>query len=83
MINMTVKDLKYKDIVELWGDENFRVVLQDEFDTYENTNEFVTSEDSDYYTFDMITKIWREDKNGNYILIYKKGEEHETNKRNI
>lgn len=69
---MTVKDLKYKDIVELWGDENFRVVLQDEYDTYEETNEFVTSEDSDYYTFDMITKIWREDANGNYILIYKK-----------
>lgn len=69
---MTVKDLKYKDIVELWGDENFRVVLQDEYDTYEDTNEFVTSEDSGYYTFDMITKIWREDKNGNYILIYKK-----------
>ena len=69
---MTVKDLKYKDIVELWGDENFRVVLQDEFDIYEDTNEFVTSEDSDYYTFNMITKIWREDKNGNYILIYKR-----------
>ena len=69
---MTVKDLKYKDIVELWGDENFRVVLQDEFDTYKETNEFVTSEDSDYYTFDMITKIWREDDKGNYILIYKK-----------
>ena len=69
---MTVKDLKYKDIVELWGDENFRVVLQDEFDTYEDTNEFVTDEDSDYYTFDMITKIWREDDKGNYILIYKK-----------
>lgn len=69
---MTVKDLKYKDIVELWGDENFRVVLQDEFDIYEDTNEFVTSEDSDYYSFNMITKIWREDKNGNYILIYKR-----------
>lgn len=69
---MTVKDLKYKDIVELWGDENFRIVLQDEYDTYEETNEFVTSEDSDYYTFDMITKIWREDDKGNYILIYKK-----------
>lgn len=69
---MTVKDLKYKDIVELWGDKNFRVVLQDEYDTYEDTNEFVTSEDSDYFTFDMITKIWREDENGNYILIYTK-----------
>jgi len=69
---MTVKDLKYKDIVELWGDENFRVVLQDEFDINEEENTFVTSEDSDYYTFDMITKIWREDEDGNYILIYKK-----------
>ena len=70
---MTVKDLKYKDIVELWGDENFRIVLQDEYDTNEDTNEFVTSEDDcGYYTFDMITKIWREDEKGNYMLIYKK-----------
>ena len=75
IMNDIVKDLKYKDIVELWGDENFRIVLQDEYDTYEDTNEFVTSEDSDYYTFDMITKIWREDDKGNYILIYKKDKE--------
>ncbi len=70
VIEMTVKDLKYKDIIELWYDANFRVVLSDEFCAYEDENKFVTDEDSDYHDFNEITRIWREDKNGNYILIY-------------
>lgn len=66
---MTVKDLKCGDLIELCGDSNFRLVLEDEFDIYEDTNQFVTNEDSPRYDFNSITKIWREDKNGNYILI--------------
>ena len=64
---MTVKDLKYGDLIELYGDSNFRIVLEDEFNIYENTNQFVISEDSFRYDFNSITKIWREDKDGNYI----------------
>ena len=66
---MTIKDLKYGDLIELYGDSNFRVVLEDEFDIYEDTNQFVVNEDSLRYDFNSITKIWREDENGNYILI--------------
>ena len=66
---MTVKDLKCGDLIELYDDSNFRVVLEDEFDIYEDTNQFVVNEDSSKYDFNSITKIWREDKNGNYILI--------------
>ena len=66
---MTVKDLKCGDLIELYGDLNFRVVLEDEFDIYEDTNQFVVNEDSSRYDFNNITKIWREDENGNYILI--------------
>ena len=39
---MTAKDLKYGDLIELYGDSNFRIVLEDEFDIYEDTNQFVT-----------------------------------------
>ena len=66
---MTVKDLKCGDLIELYGDSNFRLILEDEFDIYEDTNQFVVNEDSFRYDFKAITKIWREDKNGNYILM--------------
>ena len=94
---MTVKDLKRGDIVELWWDDDFRMVLSDEFDIDANDNTFVTDEDSEfrssltdefdfnikdntfvrdeddaYMPFDYISKIWREDDKGNYILIYTK-----------
>lgn len=67
---MTVKDLKCGDLIELYGDSNFRLILEDEFDIYEDINHFVVNEDSFRYDFNSITKIWREDKDGNYILIY-------------
>ena len=68
---MNVKDLKCGDLVELFNDSNFREILTDEFDINEQENRFVTSEDdSYYYSFDNISKIWREDENGNYILIF-------------
>ena len=66
---MTVKDLKCGDLIELYGGSNFRLILEDEFDIYEDTNQFVVNEDSSRYDFNSITKIWREDENGNYILI--------------
>lgn len=66
---MTIKDLKCRDLIELYDDSNFRVVLEDEFEIYEDTNQFVVNEDSSRYDFNSITKIWREDKDGNYILI--------------
>lgn len=67
---MNVKDLQYKDIVELFNDPNFRIVLTDEFDIDEENNSFVPDEDSNYITFRCISKIWREDPSGNYQIIY-------------
>ena len=72
---MTIKDLKCRDLIELYGDSNFRLILEDEFDIYEDTNQFVVNEDSFRYAFNSITKIWREDENGNYILIMRKNNE--------
>ncbi len=66
---MDIKDLKCGDLIELYNDSNFRLILEDEFDIYEDTNQFIVNEDSFKYDFNAITKIWREDKNGNYILI--------------
>jgi len=69
---MTVKDLRCEDIVELFWQRDFTYVLTDEFDVDTKHNTFVKDEDDSYTSFDCITKIWREDENGNYILIYKK-----------
>ena len=69
---MTIKDLQCGDIIELYDDFNFRTVLTDEFDIDIISNTFVKDEDDSYTSFDFITKIWREDENGNYILIYNK-----------
>jgi hypothetical protein len=67
---MTVKDLKTDDLIELFGDSNFRRSLTDEFDINIKEETFVFDEDSDYIHFRYISKIWREDGAGNYILIY-------------
>lgn len=69
---MTVKDLKYGDIVELWWDNDFRMVLSDEFDTDATNDIFLANEDSEWEDFKSISKVWRENENGDYILIYKK-----------
>ena len=66
---MTIKDLKCGDLIELYGDSNFRLILEDEVEIYEDTKQFVVNEESSRYDFNSITKIWREDKEGNYILI--------------
>ena len=68
---MTIKDLKYGDIVELWRDNDFRMVLSDEFDIDTIDNTFTPNEDAIYYKFESISKVWRENENGDYILIYK------------
>jgi len=67
---MDVRDLKYGDLVELWKSVDFRYVLSDEFDINVEENTFVADEDDDYTPFSFISKIWREDQNGNYILIF-------------
>lgn len=69
---MTVKDLKCDDLIELYGDSNFRSSLTDEFDFNIKDNTFVRDEDDAYIPFDYISKVWREDDKGNYILIYTK-----------
>ena len=79
---MTVKDLQCADIIELYDDFNFRTVLTDEFDIDIKNNTFVKDEDDDYTSFDFITKIWRENEKGDYILIFDKKKE-ETKNNNI
>lgn len=69
---MTVKDLKCYDIIELYDNREFTYILNDEFDIDIKNNTFVKDEDANYTSFNYITKIWREDNKGNYILIYKK-----------
>ena len=71
--NMNVGDLKCGDLIELFWDINSRKVLSDEFDYDVEQNLFLTDEDDTYYySFDSISKIWREDAEGNYVLIYNK-----------
>ena len=70
---MNVKDFQCRDLIELFWDEDFRKVLSDEFDIDEVNNLFVADEDDTYYySFNAVSKVWREDENGNYILIYNK-----------
>ena len=69
---MTVKDLKCYDIIELYDNREFTYILNDEFDVNIKDNTFVKDEDDNYKSFDFISKVWREDDRGNYILIYKK-----------
>lgn len=65
-------ELKVGDLVELFYDENSRYVLSDEFCIILEDSTFVIDEDSDYFNLDSITKVWREDINGDYALIYSK-----------
>lgn len=69
---MDVRDLQCEDLVELFHDANFRIILSDEFDINTEDNTFVTDEDAQYVSFDCVTKIWRLDPNGNYQIIYNK-----------
>lgn len=67
----SVEDLRVEDIVEFYDDAEFRYVLSDEWGvTDEKKQEFVTDEDSNYYSFNEITKVWRQNKYGDYILIF-------------
>ena len=66
------KELECGDLVELFYDKNSRYVLSDEFCIILEDSTFVIDEDSDYFNLDSITKVWREDINGDYALIYSK-----------
>lgn len=69
---MDVRDLQCEDLVELFHDANFRIVLSDEFDINTEDNTFVADEDTSYVSFNCVSKIWRLDPNGNYQIIYNK-----------
>lgn len=66
------KELEFGDLVELFYDKNSRYVLSDEFCIIWEDNTFVIDEDSGYFNLDSITKVWRDDINGDYALIYSK-----------
>ena len=69
-MRITAIDLQCEDIVELFHDANFRIVLSDEFDINTKDNTFVTDEDAQYVPFNCVTRIWRLDPSGNYQIIY-------------
>ena len=79
---MTIKDLKCGDLIELYGNSDFRIVLEDEFDICAADNTFVCNEDDEWNDFNFVTKIWRENENGDYILIFDKMKE-ETKNNNV
>ena len=68
---LTLKDLRAGDFIELYGDPEFRAMLRDEFDIYPENDTFVYDEDDyDPTPFSFVSKVWREDPSGNYILIF-------------
>ena len=70
---MTVKDLKVGDLVEKYGLVDERVVLSDEFEINEKENSFVANEDDIVFvSFQSITRIWRQNENGEYIQIFRR-----------
>ena len=74
----SVKDLRMEDIVEFYNDAEFRYVLTDEWGiTDEEKQEFVTDEDSSYYSFNEVTKVWRQNKCGDYVLIFAREQNYE------
>ena len=76
---MTIKDLKCGDLIELYGNSDFRRILEDEFDICAADNTFVCNEDDEWNDFNFVTKIWRENKKGDYILIFDKMKEETKN----
>lgn len=70
---MTVKDLKVGDLVEKYGLVDERVVLSDEFEINEKENSFVANEDDIVFvSFQSVTRIWRQNENGEYIQIFRR-----------
>lgn len=69
-MNFKLEDLKVHDIVELFNDQDFIFVLADEWDYDLNSQKFVTDEDSTWYPFQCVSRIWRENEQGDYKLIF-------------
>ena len=71
-MNLQLQDLRVHDIVEFFNDPDYRSVLADEWDYDLKTQKLATDEDSMWYPFQCVSKVWREDQNGNYELIFTK-----------
>lgn len=62
-----------KDIIELYGEEYMRTVCDDECEVIdENERQVIHPNEDEEYDLNDVTKVWRENKNGDYILIWHK-----------
>ena len=64
-------ELKPFDMVELFFDEDFRYVTGDEAGPGSEDGIYHINEDQSI-ELEYVTRIWRQNKKGNYILIWEK-----------
>ena len=70
---MNFPTIEPKDIIELYGEEYMRTVCDDECEVIdENERQVIHPNEDEEYDLNAVTKVWRENKNGDYILIWHK-----------
>ena len=71
-LNEFLKFLNPYIIVEFRNNEDLRFILNDEYMIDDDNRLYVDEEDASGIEIKFLTKIWKEDENGNYILVWKK-----------
>lgn len=67
-----LKNIEPYDIIEVFGNPEMRFVCNDECEIIIEEDRQVIHPDEDYeFELDKVTKVWREDKLGNYNLIWR------------
>lgn len=64
-------ELKPFDMVELFFDEDFRYVINNDGGPSEDEGVYRLNEDDDI-ELESVTRVWRQNQKGNYILIWEK-----------
>lgn len=70
---MEFTTIEPKDIIELYGEGYMRIICDDECEVIEeNERQVIHPNEDEEYDLKAVTKVWRENKNGDYILIWHK-----------
>ena len=71
-LNELINILDSYAMIEFYNNKDFRFVLNDEYMIDDDNKLYVTEDDCSGFEIKFLTKIWKEDENGNYILVWKK-----------